>query len=310
MGNTTIENNRIGYKLNRGKGYWVSKNEDGTLLVSLDGKEKYENAGSLIGSLGGINKVLEMCEPEAITFDDYRKETELKARIARYGKELTDEQKQKNKSFYERLVAMQEELRKPHQNEKGLWVSARWIGSKHQPVRGNEGFRFEYPFHDIRFDSVYGWQQLGKYSGWSHIDETTQKIIRLRMHCGLPEYQPTSEERDVYNERREQLLVRMRYEEQTKQEITSAYEAIKDLRPVPATIENITAILHYYKMQESVGELLPMTIGYSCNDYDCDGKYAVAIKLDRPIVYNEDGDMSDRFVCGAPHGHLMNYKRI
>ena len=71
MTTTAINSERIGFKLNRGKGYWVSKNEDGTLLVSLDGKFSFENAGSLINSLGGIDAVLAVCEQKEITAEDH-----------------------------------------------------------------------------------------------------------------------------------------------------------------------------------------------------------------------------------------------
>ena len=51
-----------------------------------------------------------------------------------------------------------------------------------------------------------------------------------------------------------------------------------------------------------------MTIGYTCNQYDCDGKTATTIKLDRPIEYY--GEQVSQFQHGAPSGHLRNYRRI
>lgn len=51
-----------------------------------------------------------------------------------------------------------------------------------------------------------------------------------------------------------------------------------------------------------------MTIGYSCHQYNCDGKTATTIKLDRPImVYDEPGTM---FEVGAPIGYLTKYRSI
>ena len=243
INSNSIDGNRIGHKLNRGRGYWVSQNEDGTLTVSLDGKEKYQNAGSLIGSLGGIEKTLEACEPEEITLEAFRRQMEEEARIARYGREPSDEQKQKNRAFYEHLVELQERLRKPHQNERGLWISAKLIGREHKPVHGNEGFRFEYPFNDIRFDSVYGWQQHGKYVGWTHTTEIFQKVIELRIHFGLPKYEPKPDEEERYNTNYEHLMERLSRNEHRNAEITAAYDAIKDLRPVPATIDNLITLI-------------------------------------------------------------------
>ena len=51
-----------------------------------------------------------------------------------------------------------------------------------------------------------------------------------------------------------------------------------------------------------------MTIGYSCTQYDCDGKQATTIKLDEPIEY--DGKFLSKFEVGAPHRHLMKYQKI
>lgn len=290
---TTIDANRIGYRL-KGWAYWVSQNEDGTLTVSNDGVTSFKNAGSLIITMGGIDATLAACDKEPVTADDYRKHIEESIRFARDGEIPTEEEKQKRLVFVEHLIAES----KNH-----------YFGIEHTPTTQNRGFRFGM-FGDIRFDSVKGWQKMRKGSGWMHVSELSHDVIKTRIECGLPAYEPKEDEAEKYREHYEKVVKTMGWAKRRNQEIKSAYDAIKDLRPVPANIENITAILRYYKMEESVGELLPMTIGYSCNGYDCDGKYAVAIKLDRPIVYNEDGDMSDRFVCGAPHGHLVKYTRI
>lgn len=291
--NNTIDGNRIGYRL-KGWAYWVSQNEDGTLTVSNDGVTSFKNAGSLIITMGGIDATLAACDKDPVTADEYRKHAEESIRFARDGEIPTEEEKQKRLAFLEYLLA---------ENK------TRHFGDEHTPTTQNRGFRFGM-FGDIRFDSVKGWQKMRKGSGWMHVSELSHDIIKTRIECGLPVYEPKEEEVGKYREHYEKVVKTIGWTKRRNQEITAAYDAIKDLRPVPATIENITAILRYYKMQEAVDDLLPMTIGYSCNEYDCDGKYAVAIKLDRPIVYNEDGDMSDRFVCGAPRGHLVKYKRV
>lgn len=288
-----IDGTRIGYRL-KGWAYWVSRNEDGTLTVSNDGITPFANAGSLIVTMGGIDATLAACEKEPVTADDFRKFKEESARFARDGEIPTEEEVQRRQAFVEHLIAAS---KKNH------------FGVEHTPTTQNRGFRFGM-FRDIRFDSVKGWQKMRKGAGWIHLSELSQAVIKTRMECGLPEYEPKEEEAEKYRELYDKVVRTRDWAERRNRKITAAYDAIKGLRPVPATIENITAILHYYKMQESVGELLPMTIGYSCNGYDCDGKFAVAIKLDRPIVYNEDGDMSNRFVCGAPHGHLVKYQRV
>ena len=78
--------------------------------------------------------------------------------------------------------------------------------------------------------------------------------------------------------------------------------------PIPSTYENIGTILRYLNTTNWGGWELPaMTIGYRCNQYDCDGKQASTMILDEPIeVY---GEMVDKFVVGAPVGHLTKYHR-
>lgn len=72
---------------------------------------------------------------------------------------------------------------------------------------------------------------------------------------------------------------------------------------------NICLLLEFLNTQNWGGWELPkMTIGYSCAQYDCDGKQATTIKLDEPIEYN--GKLVSRFEVGAPHRHLMKYQKI
>lgn len=71
----------------------------------------------------------------------------------------------------------------------------------------------------------------------------------------------------------------------------------------------VHALLRYLNTQNWGGWSLPkMTIGYECHQYDCDGKTATTIKLDEPIMVC--GEMGKMFQYGAPHGHLIKYRRI
>ena len=72
---------------------------------------------------------------------------------------------------------------------------------------------------------------------------------------------------------------------------------------------NIYLLLTYLNGQNWGGWELPkMTIGYSCAQYDCDGKQATTIKLDEPI--DDEGEMVSKYQVGAPHRHLTKYHRI
>lgn len=78
--------------------------------------------------------------------------------------------------------------------------------------------------------------------------------------------------------------------------------------PISSTYDNICVVLRYLNtLNWGAWKLPSMTIGYRCNQYDCDGKQASTMILDEPIEV--DGKMVDRFVSGAPHGHLSKYYR-
>lgn len=71
----------------------------------------------------------------------------------------------------------------------------------------------------------------------------------------------------------------------------------------------VYALLRYLNTQNwGLWRLPTMTIGYQCNQYDCDGKMATIIKLDEPIMVA--GEMGTMFQYGAPRGHLTKYKSI
>ena len=307
MKTTAINSERIGHKLNRGNGYWVSKNEDGTLTISQNGIESFANAGSLINTLGGIDATLAACEAEEITAGAYNEELREQYHVFRYGKRPTEVQKAERMAFYN-------ELKGKYDNRHSLSFAemqkTRLIATPHHPVNGNEGMRFEYPFTDFRFDSINGWQKHSPVNGWVHISETSRDIIALRIHFNLPKYQPTAEEEAAYNETYNRVIAENERTAQREQEINEAWDSIKDMKPIPSTIENIYTMLRYFRLH-GVGELPMMTIGYSCNEYDCGGKRpAVAVKLDEAIIVNEDGEMSDRIVYGASPRHLGKYYHI
>ena len=74
---------------------------------------------------------------------------------------------------------------------------------------------------------------------------------------------------------------------------------------VESTLDNIAILLKYLNtMNWGVWKLPTMTISYSCNQYDCDGKSAVTIKLDEPV------NGYTKLSYGAPRGHLTGYTKI
>lgn len=78
---------------------------------------------------------------------------------------------------------------------------------------------------------------------------------------------------------------------------------------VETKAETVYALLRYLNTKNwGVWSLPKMSIGYQCNQYDCDGKTATTIKLDQPICVG--GRMGRQYVYGAPRGHLEKYERI
>lgn len=122
---------------------------------------------------------------------------------------------------------------------------------------------------------------------------------------------------EQFAEDRKQLLLRHEQAKQRSQELAMAnrkshedeYNAVFNGDVVETTVENIRILLRYLNdINWGVWQLPSMTIGYSCHQYDCDGKTATTIKLDRPIEYR--GEKVTQFQYGAPSGHLRNYCRI
>ena len=78
---------------------------------------------------------------------------------------------------------------------------------------------------------------------------------------------------------------------------------------VETNAKTVYALLRYLNTQNwGLWRLPKMTIGYQCNQYDCNGKTATTIKLDSPIKVA--GEMGTQFVYGAPRGHLTKYEDI
>ena len=123
---------------------------------------------------------------------------------------------------------------------------------------------------------------------------------------------------EQFAEDRKQLLLRHKQAKQRSQELAMVnrkrheeeYNAVfNGGGVVETTVENIRILLRYLNdINWGVWQLPPMTIGYSCHQYDCDGKTATTIKLGRPIEYR--GEKVTQFQYGAPSGHLRDYYRI
>ena len=95
-------------------------------------------------------------------------------------------------------------------------------------------------------------------------------------------------------------------------ERNEAWERLSKLDVIPATVENIKIVLTHLNEQNWGNWDLPrLSIGYSAHQYDCDGKIASTIKLDKPISDPEYGiENETMFKVGGKKGHLTKYQRL
>lgn len=133
----------------------------------------------------------------------------------------------------------------------------------------------------------------------------------------------TKEEAEAYMRERHAYNIEMRKNQakrQAEKEIEKAkqrkadYEALLERSEngvIETTYENIGIVLRYLNTINWGGWDLPkMTIGYSCNQYDCDGKTATTMKLDKAIkLYEDEDETESMFQVGAPFGHLTKHRR-
>ena len=102
---------------------------------------------------------------------------------------------------------------------------------------------------------------------------------------------------------------RQRCEQLIKEHEQAYHEVFGDEDVVETTPKNIYILLSYLNDSNLGSWKLPkMSIGYRCNQYDCDGKQATTITLDKAIVY--DGKPARCFEVGAPIRHLMRYQKL
>lgn len=117
-------------------------------------------------------------------------------------------------------------------------------------------------------------------------------------------YKEHKHEIEAAKRERERAKFNERYERAEK-----AYNDLLAESPngvIETNYKNICIVLGLLNLQNwGYWHLPTMTIGYKCNQYDCDGKQASTMVLDHPI--DVDGELISKFSIGAPHGHLMKY---
>ena len=133
----------------------------------------------------------------------------------------------------------------------------------------------------------------------------------------------TKEEAKTYIQERRAYIAEMK-KNQAKRQVEKEIEIAKQRKAnyesllersengiIETTYENIGIVLRYLNTINWGGWELPkMTIGYICNQYDCEGKIATTMKLDESIkLYEDENETVSMFQVGAPFGHLTKYRR-
>jgi len=97
------------------------------------------------------------------------------------------------------------------------------------------------------------------------------------------------------------LLDRLAVEIAEKKEL----EALLQLDVIPTTIGNLQILMnHLNSFNWGLWTLPRMSVGYSAQQYDCDGSLATTVILDRPL------NGRTHFVLGGKRGHLTKYTDI
>ena len=116
-------------------------------------------------------------------------------------------------------------------------------------------------------------------------------------------------EREVTAKLAAKEAAKQRAELLIKEREKAYHEVFQNGSVVETTPRNIYILLSYLNDHSWGSWQLPkMSIGYRCNQYDCDGKQATTITLDKAIDY--DGRPTRLFEVGAPIRHLMRYQRL
>ena len=105
------------------------------------------------------------------------------------------------------------------------------------------------------------------------------------------------------------VAARQRCEQLIKEHELAYHEVFVVGDVVETTPKTIYILLSYLNDISWGSWVLPkMSIGYRCNQFDCDGKQATTITLDKAIDY--DGRPTRCFEVGAPIRHLTRFQKL
>ena len=115
-------------------------------------------------------------------------------------------------------------------------------------------------------------------------------------------------------ERQERRILNEKRKETERKEIEKNYNHLLKSQPIDVNIDNFTIILKYLNEQNWGSWCLPqLKIGYTANQYDCDGRIASTITLSKPINiidYWGNQQSINKFSYGNPRRHLNKYYQL
>lgn len=288
--------------------YFVEQLENGSLLITTDGVHSIDNPDVFIDMCDGVNLIMTRVKDGKMYAKDYASLKDEKIRRRKEAQHAEAEAKRNRILPLEEQERIQTLLRQ---------VVDKYVSEPSREFMMREGYRYDCDGSKVKLHPNRGWLIHYQYRGWNPVSEAARAVIVFRRERGLPDYtfRPTDTEefRERYCKSLESLERHIRYQQKREAE----WKELVKLDVIPTTYRNISIVLRHLNEQNwGSWELPKMSIGYSCNQYDCDGKIATTMKLDQPIDITDYTDSPDSlpemvsmFQVGAPHGHLMKYRR-
>jgi hypothetical protein len=162
----------------------------------------------------------------------------------------------------------------------------------------------------INYDGVIF--QVSKNTEGVNFNQVSEQVIKERGLLNPSNWADYGDQLDIQSAYYEHIRLnlearKLRQEQSRLLEIQQLeqWNELKKLDVIPSTLDNIRLFLiHLNKSNWGSWTLPKMTIGYSVNQYDCDGSSAVTIKLDKAI------DGCKFYKIGGKFGHLTNYQSL
>ena len=139
-------------------------------------------------------------------------------------------------------------------------------------------------------------------------DQEKEQKPAWKLSNGWREY-PENDLKEVFNMLEREIQLdrenRQNANQRKAEKEEAAFQELLKLEPIPTSVKNLYIVMqHLSKHNWGSWNLPKMSIGYSANQYDCDGTTAVTVILDQALKGCK------KFQYNAPRGHLSHYQNI